>query len=134
MSFNHAVIWLDHQEAHVIHFNPEASASEVIKTRSKHNHLHHKGGSVGGGRESVDPAYLHDVIMAASDAKEILVVGPGSAKLDLMKHVAKHDHALLDKIVGVETVDHPSDGQLLAYARKVFVRIDNMKGDTRIGA
>ena len=29
MSFNHSVIWIDHQEAHVIYFNPTASESEV---------------------------------------------------------------------------------------------------------
>ena len=31
-----------------------------------------------------------------------------------------------EKVVGVETVDHPSDGQLVAYARKYFVAKDRM--------
>jgi hypothetical protein len=29
-------------------------------------------------------------------------------------------------IVGVETVDHPSDGQLVAYARRCFKAEDRM--------
>jgi hypothetical protein len=33
------------------------------------------------------------------------------------------------KILGVETVDHPTDPQLLAYAKKCFLRIDALKGD-----
>jgi len=132
MSFNHAVIWLDHQEAHVIHFNPTAAESEVIKTKSRHAHLHHKGGSVSGAHQEIDQHYLHEIIQAVADAKEVLIVGPGSAKTALMKHILKHDHSQLDKVVGVETVDHPSDGQLLAYAKKYFLRADNLKGDTVI--
>lgn len=129
MSFKHAVVWLDHHEAHVIHFNPSESESEVIKTRSKHTQMHQKSGNVSGARTPTNPDFLHEVIQAVADAEEILIVGPGSAKLELVKHVAKHDHQLTEKIVAVETVDHPSDGQLLAYAKKYFVAVDNLKGD-----
>lgn len=132
MSFNHAVIWLDHQEAHVIHFSPSDSEVEHIKTKSQHKNLHHKRGSVSGSHSAADQDYLHEVIHAVADAKEILIVGPGSAKTELMKHVSKHDQNIIEKIVGVETVDHPSDGQLLAYAKKYFVKVDNLKGDSTI--
>lgn len=132
MSFNHAVIWLDHQEAHVIHFSPSASEAETIKTKSNHKNLHHKRGSVSGAHSDADQAYLHEVIHAVSDVKEILIVGPGSAKLELMKHAGKHDAKVFEKIVGVETVDHPTDGQLLAFAKKYFVKVDNLKGDSTI--
>ena len=30
------------------------------------------------------------------------------------------------KVIGLETVDHPSDGQLVAYARKYFKAKDQM--------
>lgn len=132
MSFNHAVIWIDHQEAHVIFFNPTASESEVIKAHSTHKNLHHKSGSVSGAHATADQHYLHDVVQAVKESKEILIVGPGSAKLELMKHATKHDHLIAEKVVGVETVDHPSDGQLLAYAKKYFARVDALKGDTVI--
>jgi len=29
-------------------------------------------------------------------------------------------------VVGVESIDHPTDGQLVAYARKYFVAKDKM--------
>ena len=32
----------------------------------------------------------------------------------------------MQKIVGVETVDHPSDAQLVAYARQYFKAEDRM--------
>lgn len=127
MSLSHVVIWIDHQEAHVIHFNADASESEIITTKSKHTHVHQKGGVLGSGHSTSDQSYLHEVIHAVSEANEILVVGPGSAKLELLKHVSKHDAKVSERIVGVETVDHPSDRQLLAYAKKYFIKADNLR-------
>ncbi len=127
MSFSHAVVWIDHQEAHVIQFNADASESEIIKTKSKHPHLHQKSGILGSGNTGTDQNYLHEVILAVSKANEILIVGPGSAKLELLKHANKHDATVSEKIIGIETVDHPSDGQLLTYAKKYFIRVDNLR-------
>ncbi|MEY3885592.1 MAG: hypothetical protein RIS87_1367 [Pseudomonadota bacterium] len=127
MSLIHAVVWVDHQEAHVIQFNANASESEIIKTKSKHAQVHKRAGTLTGGRSEADQGYLHEVISALSGAGEILIVGPGSAKLELFKHAHSHDAKIAEKIVGLETVDHPTDGQLLAYAKKYFVKLDNMK-------
>lgn len=126
MSLNHAVIWIDHKEAHVMFLSEDASEAEVIKTKSSHSHLHHKGGEVGSGRVPYDEKYLHSVIQAVNESKEILIIGPGSAKLELIKHAHHHDPQIAAKIVGVETVDHPSDKEILAYARKFFYKVDQM--------
>ena len=72
MSLNHAVIWIDHQEAHVMFLSEDASEAEVIKTKSSHSHLHHKGGEVGSGRVPFDVKYLHSVIQAVNESKEII--------------------------------------------------------------
>ncbi len=127
MPFSHAVVWIDHHEAHVIQFKADASASEIIKTRSKHSHVHQKAGVLGSGHHDADTHYLHQVVLAIAEAGEVLIVGPGSAKLELFKHAQQHDATISDKFVGIETVDHPSDAQLLAYAKKYFVKADQMK-------
>ena len=44
----------------------------------------------------------------------------------MIKHIHSHDHEVSNKVVGVETVDHPSDAQLVAFARKYFVAKDRM--------
>jgi hypothetical protein len=31
---------------------------------------------------------------------------------------------MAELVVGIETVDHPTDGQLIAYARKYFIAKD----------
>jgi stalled ribosome rescue protein Dom34 len=98
----------------------------VIRSKSTHTHLHHKGGEVGSGRLQLDEKYLHSVINAVNETKEILVIGPGSAKLELIKHAHHHDPKIAANIVGVETVDHPSDKEILAYARKFFYKADQM--------
>ena len=56
------------------------------------------------------------------------MLGPSTAKLELIEHVHKHDPALEPKIVGVETVDHPTDRQLVAFVRRYFRAADRMLG------
>lgn len=114
----HAAVWLDHDQAKIFHLEEKRFDESMIKAPSSHVRR--------------DPAaneqYLHAVAKALETAGEVLVVGPGTAKLELLKHVQKHHRALGDKIVGVETVDHPTDNQLVTYARKYFQAEDRMRG------
>lgn len=128
MSLTHAVVWLDHNEAHILHFDDKAAENAKIRAHSKHKQLHSKSGIVGSGHAAEDQKYYHEVAHAVADAAGILVVGPSNAKLALIKHLHKHDPAVAEKVVGVESVDHPSDGQLLAYARYYFLKVDQMRG------
>ncbi|MDB5824879.1 MAG: translational machinery protein [Herminiimonas sp.] len=120
MSFNHAIVWLDQAEAHVIHFSRDAAESEVIKTTSKHK----KHGVVGNNRAVESSGYMDEVAAALLASKEVLIVGPGQEKLAFIKHLNKSHADIADKVVSVETVDHPNDGQLLEFARKYFVKED----------
>jgi len=129
MPFSHVIVWLDHSEAHLMSFNAEQSEGNHIKAHSKQMNQHRKSGTPGSGHPAEDQAYYHDVAKAIAPAKEILIVGPSGAKLALVKHLHKHDPAVADKVVGVETLDHPTDGQLLAFARHYFVAADRMRGD-----
>jgi hypothetical protein len=127
MSHFHTVVWLDHAEAHVMHFSPEEVEKQTIRPADAHKNLHIKSGPrAGSGKALEDQKYYHDIAHALEGASEILVVGPANAKLQLIKHIHAHDHGLVDKILGVETVDHPSDAQVVAYARKYFLAKDQM--------
>lgn len=128
MPHNHAVAWLDHAEAHVMHFTRDDVEKFSAHTSEKHPHLHHKRGSVSGAHQVGDPHYFDQIAKLLDGASEILVVGPGSAKLELIRYLDKHHHAVGTKILGVETVDHPTDGQLVAHARKYFLAKDRMLG------
>jgi hypothetical protein len=54
------------------------------------------------------------------DSLHILVVGPSTAKLHFLRLLHTHDRVLESRIVGIETVDHPTDRQLAAYVRTYF--------------
>jgi len=132
MSHFHAVVWIDHAEAHVMHISPEDIESSVLRPQNPHRNLHHKrgmdkGGAVGSGRTAEDQLFYHEVVEALKGAQEILVVGPANAKLHLIKHIHQHDPLMSDRVIGVESVDHPSDAQLVAYARKYFTAADRMR-------
>lgn len=120
LMFNHVVVWLDQTEAHVIHFSRDAAESDVIKTTSQHK----KDGVVSNNRAEESTGYMDEVAAAITGAKEVLIVGPGLEKMSFMRHLNKHRADLADKVVSVETVDHPNDHQLLTYARKYFVKDD----------
>lgn len=126
MSHFHAVVWLDHAEAHVMHFDRKDVEMQLILPADPHKNLHIKSGKWGAGKAQEDQTYYHDIAQALEGASEVLVVGPANAKLQFIKHIHAHDKDLVDKIIGVETVDHPTDGQIVAYARKYFVAKDQM--------
>jgi stalled ribosome rescue protein Dom34 len=119
-SHYHAVIWIDHREARVFHFNIAEVDRVVLHPHDPIRHIHHKANTIGSGHAPEDHEFLARVAEAVSDAGAILVTGPAAAKTELVKHIEKHVPALHAKIVGVETVDHPTDGELVDHARKYF--------------
>jgi len=122
----HAGIWIDHHEARVFHFSPTDVEALVLHPDNPTRHIHHKANSIGSGHASTSPDYLRAVAESVSDAGSILIVGPGNAKTELVEFIRLHDPKLAKLIAGVETVDHPSDGQLVAYARKYLKAADRM--------
>jgi hypothetical protein len=127
MPTNHVVVWLDHKEARVIHFTPDAAEHEVIKTHSTHLHLHTKSGIPGSGHAPENAQYFNEIAVALKGSLEILIVGPSNEKLELLKHLQKHQHELAEKVLSIETVDHPTDSQILTYARKYFKKADRLR-------
>ena len=130
MSHFHCIVWIDHREAHVIEFNPDDAETSIVHPKSKHEHLHYKRSAVGSGRTPEDHAYYQAVTDAIKDAGEILIVGPSTAKLELFKHLGAHAPATAARVVSVETVDHPTDGELLNFARRHFAADDRMRAQT----
>ena len=66
--------------------------------------------------------------MALAGIAEVLVTGSHTAQSDFRHYVDKHRPAVTKRIVGWETVDHPTECQLLAFARQYFVKHDRMAG------
>ena len=127
----HAVVWIDHHEARVFHFSVSDMDRIVIHPEHPARHLHHKANSIGSGHASEDHDFLQRVGEAISDAGAILVTGPANEKTELIKHIRHHIPSLMQKIVAVETVDHPSDRELVNHARRHFSADHMMPRRTR---
>jgi hypothetical protein len=123
----HAVLWLDHHEARIIHFNADVSDSERVHPADPPRHLHIKAGSPSGTHIRGEPQFYRDVATALGDAQEILLTGPSTAKMEFVKYLQKHAAPASRRIIGIETVDNLTDGQLLVEARKFFVCADRMR-------
>lgn len=123
----HVAVWIDHREARVFHFNPDQVAEQTLKAHRPVHHQHMRGPDGAQAHPEDDRKYFHEVARAIDDAHDILIVGPSTAKLQFIRYVHQHEPALEPKIVGVETVDHPTDGQIIAYAVKYFKKTDQMR-------
>lgn len=120
MTTFHAVAWLDHTEAHVVHFDRDHTETQRIKARSHHKHQ---------GKAADNAAFFGDIAAALSGAREVLLTGPGLARTQLREWVGQH-LPLLDKaIVDSVATDHPSDAQLAALARQYFRKFDSLAAD-----
>jgi hypothetical protein len=126
----HVVVWIDHREARVFHFSATEVDKLVLQSNNPTHQIHHKANTIGSGHVQEDHQYLHGVALAIGNAGAELITGPANAKTELVKHIHHHDPKLMDIIVGVETVDHPSDAQLVDFARKYFKAADRMLPQT----
>ena len=122
----HAVVWIDHREARVFHFSPSDAEKLVLHPDNPTRHIHHKANSIGSGHAAEDHNFLEAVTQSIADAGAVLITGPANAKTELVKHIGAHHPQLMKIITGIETVDHPSDGELVAHARKYFKVEDEM--------
>jgi stalled ribosome rescue protein Dom34 len=127
----HAVIWIDHREARIFHLSTTDVDRLVLHPDHPTKHIHHKANSIGSGHAQEDQNYFQAVMEAISGSGAVLVTGPANAKTELIKHIHQRGPQIMKKVVGIETVDHPSDAQLVAYARKYFEASDRMQPQIR---
>jgi stalled ribosome rescue protein Dom34 len=127
----HAVVWIDHKQARVVHFNEDSSEPLVVHGSKSNPHLHHKANSIDSGHAPVDKKFLERVAQAVANAGALLVVGPASAKTELVNYLKQAHPQTAARISAVEPMDHPTDGQLLAHARHFFKADDRMRSQIR---
>jgi stalled ribosome rescue protein Dom34 len=120
MTTFHAVVWLDHSEAHVVMFDREHMEAQRIKSRSHHKHQ---------GKAADNAAFFADIAGALAGTHEVLLAGPGLARTEFRDWCDSHQGAVAKLIVDSVSADHPTDGQLVAMARQYFKKFDAMAAD-----
>ena len=115
-----AIVWIDHREAKVFHFNATEVDRMILHPHNPTRHIRREANAIGSGDAPLDHEFFEQVTDAIAEATAVLITGPSSAKSDLATHVARHYPNIARCVVGVETIDHPSDGALIAVARLHF--------------
>lgn len=119
MTLFHAVVWTDHHKAQVLQFDAEHVEAHKVKSQETRTRQH--GSTV---RSEHD--FFSELCDAITGTPEVLITGSHTALADFKHYVGKHRPALSPHILGWEPVDHPTQGQLVAFARQYFLKRDRM--------
>ena len=122
----HAVVWIDHKQARIFHFNVEDADRTVIRPDHAVRDVH-RGERRTGHRIAEDRAFFEDVAGAIADAGAILILGPSGEKDEFAKFLADRHPSIRAHVEGVEKADHPTDGELLDHARRYLKAADRMR-------
>ncbi len=122
----HAVVWIDHKLARIFHFNVEEADRTVIRPDHAVRDVHH-GQKRTGHRVAEDREFFEAVAGAIADAGAILIQGLADEKEAFAKFLAEKHPAIRTHVEGVESADHPTDGELLDYARRYVKAADRMR-------
>ncbi len=121
MALFHAVVRLDHHAARILQFDPDHIEAQKLH---EHSHATRQHGS----QVRTEHEFFGEVCNALAGIGEVLVVGSKTAQADFRHYVGKHRPQTVPQIVGYETVDQPTDAQLVALARQYFLKHDRMAG------
>jgi stalled ribosome rescue protein Dom34 len=126
MSFYHSVVWIDHLKATVWQFTSTEAMSKVVHAHEQHQKIHSRKSTHGGHKQSGDPKFFEEVARALDGTHEILIMGPAHTKQEFADFLHLKQAALAKGIVAVENADHPTDAQVLDFARRHFKALDRM--------
>jgi stalled ribosome rescue protein Dom34 len=130
MPHSHAIVWMDSREAHVFQFSADDVEKLRIRSHNPFRKIHHKAGVIGAGHVHLDHRYFDEIAGALSGVQEWLLMGPGTAKDEMARYVDQHLPDLKRAMCGLQTSDHPTDGELVDQARRAFKGIDRMRSHT----
>ena len=111
------VIWIDREHAKLFQFSEEKMERKNLEAQHVDHHTHRVDGIDVQQREK---AFYSQLLEHLTDATRILILGPGVAKHHFQTYLMEHFPLVAKKIAGCETVDHPTDSQIAALARKFF--------------
>lgn len=121
-----AGVWIDHRKAVIAIIAGQNEEMKQIESNVEKDVRHSDAAEQQSAEDQRDRRftghlnkYYDEVIACLRGADAILILGPGEAKIDLVKRLA-HE-ALGGRVVGVETVDKMTDRQVAARVRERFL-------------
>ena len=117
---NHAIVWVDHRVAKVFYLGLEAVDERTVHAELETGHLHHKANTIGSGKAHDDPTFFPRIDAALENSEAILIVGPGTEKTLLLKHLREGLQSHKTRELHAEPCDHPTDREIIALGRRHF--------------
>jgi hypothetical protein len=120
-------LWIDHRQAVIVIVTDEGEeVKRITSNMEKDVRFSSRTADMGSPEDVRDRQfenhlnkYYDDVIGSLRNTESILIFGPGEAKGELEKRLV--GEGLKQRIVGVETVDKMTDGQIAAKVRQHFL-------------
>ena len=117
----HIAIWIDHKEARVFRVEPDGAQRVTVTAPMKTEHHQHPRGEGEPRKHPLDGKRFFSAVCKALQGEEpILLLGPSSAKFEFLRYLQMHHAEIEARVAWVGTVDHPTDAQLVAHARRYF--------------
>lgn len=127
MQAYHIAVWIDHREAKIFSIGAHSSGEDVVHAGHAVPHIHHKAGTMGSGHTGEDVGFLDKVAHDIAAGHEILIFGPAQAKQHLFHRLESRWPEIAKKVVGVQSIDHLRDAELIDFARHFFKKTDRMR-------
>jgi stalled ribosome rescue protein Dom34 len=124
-------VWIDHRQAVLVTLIDQVEDIKRI-TSDVEEQVRYSGDSVGSHDDTTEirrdrqdrrfdahlSKFFDEVIGSLRDADSILIFGPGEAKGELQKYL--EGQTIGEHIVGIETTDNMTEGQIAAKVRQYF--------------
>jgi stalled ribosome rescue protein Dom34 len=118
---NQTAVWIDGSQARIFHVRPDAFDESTVESPNLHVHRHPKDQLTRAhGHPDDEHHFFHDVASHLAESERILLLGPSVTKLHFLRYLRSKAPTLEARIVGVETVGHPTDRQIAAHVREYF--------------
>jgi stalled ribosome rescue protein Dom34 len=112
-----SVIWIDREHAKIFEISDEKMERKNVTVSHNDHHTHHANSF---DHQRQENQLFVEVASLLKDADKLLILGPGIARHHFQNYLTEHQPALSRKVAGCETMDHPTDPQIAAFARKYF--------------
>jgi len=116
MSLHQYIVWIDETEARILQVVARLNHALAIHAPVVPGELAHAADDAPNNSDR----YFHQIARALDTADEILIVGPSATKDEFTKFMHKNEHTIDPRILGVESINDPTDGELAAFAKLYF--------------
>ncbi len=124
MTFQHAVLWMDHENAIILALTPEEMHRQAVRCPQRR---HNRDRDSLDFRAERDRMYFTAVAEALDGTPEILLLGPAETHTSFLTWLKMHRPEQAHHILKSAAWDHSTDKELAAEGRRFFHAADRMR-------